>query len=152
MGRWQRVALTEGSFGAAAKRQNCLGSVRHGLQHIGRWNADNRYALTCQPFIALVIPNLPLLAVMRSAINLDAELGRGAIEIQHIFTNRMLAPEFDASWLALEMLPKKDLWQAHCCAEPTTFGVIVRGWIAVQLPLRQPCGLPPPHCCATGRI
>ena len=63
--------------------------------------------------------------VVDYAIDFDAELRLGAIEVDHVVFDRMLAAEFDASGAAPDFAPQQHFGQGHLAAEAAGLGIVV---------------------------
>src|SRR3546814_8674270 len=55
--------------------------------------------------------------VMREAIDFDRQTNRGAVEIEHIRSRRMLAAKFEPSRALSQLAPKCRFGQAHFAAQ-----------------------------------
>jgi len=53
-----------------------------------------------EPSVAPIIALRSVIHVMTYSINLDREMRLGAVEVQHVWTNRMLTTKHWHSWLA----------------------------------------------------
>ena len=95
--------------GSHADLQDRVGNIIGIAKHILRRNAKNRDALGFEPFRARVIPLGPIAKVVCSAVDLDRQLRRRAIEVEYVCSDRMLTP--DAHIRTAEADPEKLLRQ-----------------------------------------
>jgi len=86
-----------------------------GLQDLSDWNSKDRDALLAQPFVAGDIARRCTSHIVRDTVDLDTELRGGAVEIEHVWAERVLAAELDARLLP-QFLPYQDFGQRHLLA------------------------------------
>jgi hypothetical protein len=51
--------------------------------------------------------------VMRCSVDLDGQLGAGAVEVQDVRPGRMLTPKVLRELAVTQLTPKDQLWQGH---------------------------------------
>ncbi len=88
-----KAGMVEGDLPQAAPHKHFRHIIRR-FQHLSRRYPHDGNPLLRQPRVALQISHRPVAPVMGNPVDLDAQLGLGAIEIQHIGPDRMLAAEF----------------------------------------------------------
>ena len=96
--------MVEG-FGAEADYS--LGDRIRIAQDVGRKYAQHFDALASQPSRTRLIPLRTITGLMRKAINLDRQLGGGAVEIEDVGADRMLLTKANIG--AAEPHPQKPL-------------------------------------------
>jgi len=76
-------------------------------------NAQRRDALVLHPPVPSCIALRVVAELVRETINFDGEQSQMTVEVQYIWTSRMLASEFEAVWATTENVPKRSLWRAQ---------------------------------------
>ena len=124
-----RSILPKRSLGRGTVRRTVEGhagfggiyDVRHGpleiAEHVPGRHPKRRHAMIGQKRIARVVELGLVAPTMRLAIDLDAQPGFGAVEIEHERTRGMLAAKFKSGWSGAELLPKNHLGQRHDAPE-----------------------------------
>jgi hypothetical protein len=109
----------------SAKRDNGVGGIDRRLQHIGRRDSHQLHSLPRKEFGPNLIPLCPVPLVVRDPVDLDAELCRRALEVDHIRSNRMLVPELEAAGFPPQLAPQQYLRQRHLAAAGSSRAVVM---------------------------
>ncbi len=144
MGRWQREALTEG-LSALAGSDDSLGNVLRRVQNIHSRNTNDLDSLFAQPPVTTLVTHRIVTHIVRKTVDFDTDPGLGTIKIENICAQRMLAAELDAIGLPAKQFPEQHFGQRHFGTQLACSCKVSRKFLARQIPLRQPCRLPPPH-------
>ncbi len=84
-----------------------FGNILGRLQNFGSGNPEYLDALFPEPGVPMRIALGPIPHIVRDTIHFDAEPGPGAVEVDHIRANRVLASELDFRLLA-KLLPQQN--------------------------------------------
>jgi hypothetical protein len=85
------------------RKRECEDAVSNSgdiFQYVSGGNTDGVQSLRLQPRITPHIALRTVAHIMRNTVNLDHQIGIGAIEINPKFTTWMLAAELHTLWLA----------------------------------------------------
>ena len=83
----------------------------HAIQirkNIDSFDPQNLNPLFPQPMISPFIMRNLLGVIMPAAVDLDRQVGRSTVKIQHIRPNRMLAAKLQPLWSLSQPLPQRD--------------------------------------------
>ena len=114
-GRWIAAGETEGSSALAIADQN-LGDGLWRMQNFSGGYSHYFDPLLPQPGIALRIALRPITHVVNDAIDFNRDLGLGAVEVENVGSDRMLAAKVNAVGRALEQAPQQDLGKREVLA------------------------------------
>ena len=142
MGRGTMRSMVEGLTSAGV--EDVLNdSFGIGLYLSGGY-ADDPEAVFPKPRVTPKVSSRISAHLVGNAVDLDAELREGAVEIQHIWPCGVLFSKFESLGPCSQELPEPRFCRTHGAAERSCLGY--RGFVRLpHLPLhRTPCG-PPPH-------
>jgi hypothetical protein len=126
-------------------------AVQVGENLAGR-NSECQDAMLRDPGIALRVLPWLVTALMRFAVDLNAQLRAIAVEIEIIFASRMLLAPVEARLLPAELAPKQPLRQAHLPPQllgspvraARAFDHLITPRFALRAPLHHASHGPPP--------
>jgi len=101
--------------GFCAQPDQAVGDGIRVGEHVLGGNAQDLDALLRQPSRPHVVSPRPVAHVMRHAINLDRELPRSAVKVEHVRPDRVLLSDADFGFA--QPNPKKRFRQAHLLAK-----------------------------------
>ena len=83
------------------------------------------------------VPFRPVAHVVRCAVDLDAQLRPGTIEIEGIAAELMLSAKMDPFGRATKQVPQQHFWKGHLAAELARLRCVPWQFLALRLPLRH---------------
>ncbi|BCA58712.1 hypothetical protein HMP06_1481 [Sphingomonas sp. HMP6] len=115
-GTVRRSRMVEGCTLACAQGDETENPVQMS-QNINRRNTKGDNAAFGHPGVARGIPRWSVSPAMRLAVDLDAKLGRVAIEVERIVARRVLLSPIMTSAAAAQLLPEQHLGQRQFMAQ-----------------------------------
>ena len=105
MGRGTSRRLVEGR----GRSDECVGDRVHIMQHVGGRDADEMQAPGANERGPPEITFGPIATAVDLSVDLDRKLCGGAVEVEHVRTERVLTTELDAAGRTTEPLPEEHL-------------------------------------------